>query len=63
MYGELRRCPVVLNGYEYHANLVIADLGNVSAILGMDYFKAYDADINLKIDTVNFIAGTLITAF
>jgi len=34
--GELRRCPVLLNGYEYHVNLIVADLGTVDAILGMD---------------------------
>ena len=28
--GELRRCPVLLNGYEYHVNLVVAELGTVA---------------------------------
>ena len=48
--GELRRCPVLLNGYEYHVNLVVADLGAVSAILGMDFLKAYGVKINLETD-------------
>ena len=34
--GELRRCPVLLNGYQYYANLVVAELDTVDAILGMD---------------------------
>ena len=46
--GELRRCPVLLNGYQYYANLVIAELDTVDAILGMDFLKAYDVTINLK---------------
>ena len=49
--GELRRCPVLLNGYEYHVNLVVADLGTVDTILGMDILTAYGVTINLKNDT------------
>ena len=41
---------------------MVADLGNVSAILGMDFLKAYDAEISLKRDTVSFRAGTVINA-
>ena len=44
--GELRRCPVLLNGYQYYANLVVAKLDTVDAILGMDFLKAYDVTIN-----------------
>ena len=40
VHGELRRCPVVLNGYQYQANLVVADMGTLSAILSMDFLKA-----------------------
>ena len=58
--GELRRCPVLLNGYEYHVNLVVADLSTVDAILDMDFLKAYGVTINLKNDTVSLEAGTLI---
>ena len=58
--GELRRCPVLLIGYEYHVNLVVADLGTVDAILGMDFLKAYGVTINLKNDTVSLEAGALI---
>ena len=58
--GELRRCPVLLNGYEYHVNLVVADLGTVDAILGMDFLKAYGVTINLKNDTVSLEASALI---
>ena len=58
--GELRRCPVLLNGYEYHVNLVIADLGIVDATLGMDFLMAYGVTINLKNDTVSLEAGALI---
>ena len=32
--GELRKCPVLLNGYQYYANLVVAKLDTVDAILG-----------------------------
>ena len=60
MHGELRRCPVILNGYEYHANLVVANMGTVSAILGMDFLKAYGAVIDLKTDQVSLKSGTLI---
>ena len=49
-----------LNGYEYHVNLVVADLSTVDAILGMDFLKAYGVTINLKNDTVSLEAGTLI---
>ena len=62
VHGELRRCPVTLNGYEYHMNLVVADLGTVSAILDMDFLKAYDTGISLRRDTVSFRAGTVINA-
>ena len=37
--GELRRFPVLLNGYEYHVNLVVAELGTVDAILVMDFLR------------------------
>ena len=49
-----------LNSYKYQVNLVVADLGTVSVILGMDFLKAYDAEICLKADTVSFSACTLI---
>ena len=39
---------------------MVANLGTVSAILGMDFLKAYDAEISLKKDTVSFSAGTMI---
>ena len=51
--GELMRCPVTLNGYKYHTNLVVADLGAVDIILGMDFLKAYGAVIDLKADKVS----------
>ena len=37
VHGEVRRCPVTLNGYEYQVNLVVAYLGTVNLILGMDF--------------------------
>ena len=46
--GELRKCPVLLNGYKYYANLVVTKLDTVDAILGMDFLKAYDVTINLR---------------
>ena len=49
-----------LNGYEYHVNLVVADLGTVNIILGMDFMLAYDADISLRLNTVSFRAGAMI---
>ena len=58
--GELRRCPVLLNGYLYHVNLVVAELDTVDAILGMDFLKAYGVTIKLKTDTVSLGAGALI---
>ena len=45
--GELRRCPVLLNGYRYHVNLAVAELDTVDAILGMDFLTAYGVTINL----------------
>ena len=57
---ELRRCPVLLNGYKYHVNLVVAELDTVDAILGMDFLTAYGVTINLKNDTVSLGAGALI---
>ena len=47
VHGEVRRCPVTLNGYEYHVNLVVADLATVNVILGMDFMMAYDAEISM----------------
>ena len=58
--GELRRCPLLLNGYLYHVNLVIAELGTVDTILGMDFLTAYGVTINLKNDTVSLGARALI---
>ena len=58
--GELRRCPVLLNGYEYHVNLFVADLGTVDAILSMDFLNAYGVTINLKNFTVSLEACALI---
>ena len=49
-----------LNGYEYHVNLVIADLGTVNIILGIDFMLAYDTNISMQLNTVSFHAGTLI---
>ena len=60
VHGEVRRCPVRLKGYEYHVNLVVADLGTVNVILGMDFMLAYDADISMRLNTVSFRAGALI---
>ena len=60
VHGEVRRYPVRLNGYEYHVNLVVADLGTVNIILGMDFMLAYDADIRVRLNTVSFRAGTMI---
>ena len=59
VHGEVRRCPVRLNGYEYHVNLVVADLGTVNIILGMDFMLAYDSDISLGLSTVSFRAGAM----
>ena len=58
--GELRRCPVLLNGYKYYVNLVVTKLDTVDAILGMDFLKAYDVTINFKNDIVSLGAGALI---
>ena len=44
--GELSRCPVLLNGYQYHVNSVVAELDTVDAILGMDFLTAYGVTIN-----------------
>ena len=61
VYGELRRCPIVLNGHQYYANLVVAELRpTVSAILGMDFLTAYGAKIDLEIYQVRLKAGTVI---
>jgi len=57
VHGEVRRCPVYLNGYEYNVNLVVADLGAVNIILGMDFMLAYDASISLRLRTVSFRAA------
>ena len=46
-----------LNGYEYNVNLVVADLGAVNIILGMDFMLAYDASISLRLRTVSFRAA------
>ena len=51
---------MTLYGYEYHVNLVVANLGTVNVILGMDFLKAYDAEISMWSDTVSFRAGALI---
>ena len=51
---------MLLNGYMYHVNLVVAELNTVDAILGMDFLKAYGVTINLKTDTVSLGAGALI---
>jgi len=51
---------VLLNGYEYHVNLVVADLGSVDAILGMDFLKTNGVKINLKNDTISLEASTVI---
>jgi len=58
--GELSRYPVLLNGYECHVNLVVADLGTVDAILGMDFLTEYGVTFNLKNDTVSLEAGALV---
>ena len=58
--GELRNCPVLLNGYKYYANLVVTKLDTVDAILGMDFLKAYDVTIDLRHDIVSLGAGALI---
>ena len=60
--GELRKFPVSINGYQCYANFVVADLGAVNIILGMDFLKAYDAVINLKADQVSLWSGTVINA-
>ena len=51
--GQLRRVPFLLNDVLYHANLVVAHLGAVNAILGMDFLKAYGAVINLETNQVS----------
>ena len=51
---------MLLNGYEYHVNLVVADLGTVDTFLGMNFLTAYGVTINLKNDTVSLEAGALI---
>ena len=40
--------------------LVMADLGAVSAILGMDFLKAYGVKNNLETDTFSLSASTMI---
>ena len=60
VHREVRRCPVRLNGYEYHVNLVVADLGTVNVILGMDFMLAYNADISVQLNTESFRAGAMI---
>ena len=60
--GELRGCPVSMNGYQFYAYFVVADQGDVNIILGMDFLKAYDAVINLKADPVSFRPETVINA-
>ena len=58
--GYLRRCPILLNGYKYHVNLVVADLGVVDAILGMDFLLAYGAVIDLRAAEVRLRSGIVI---
>ena len=58
--GELRRCPDSLNGYKYHVNLIVADLGAMNAILGMDFLMAYVVVINLQTDQVSLRSWTLV---
>ena len=61
MYGDLKRCPIVLKGYQYYANLVVAELRpTVSAILGMKFLTAYGAEIDLEVDQFCLKAGTVI---
>ena len=51
VYGELRKCPIVLNSLKFYVNLVVAKLGpTVSAILCMDFLLAYGAKIDLERD-------------
>ena len=57
VHGELRRCPFLLNGFQYHCNLVVAELGVINAIIGMDFLKAYGAIIDLDRDQVTLSAG------
>ena len=60
-YGELKKCPIVLKGYQLYVHLVIAELGpTVSAILGMDFLLAYGAKIDLETDQVRLKAGIMI---
>ena len=58
--GSLRRCPILLNGYKYHVNLEVADLGVVDAILGMDFLLAYGAVIDLPAAKVRLRSGIVI---
>ena len=49
VYGELRRWPIVQNGYQYYVNLVVAELRpTVNAIFGMDFLTAYGTKIDLE---------------
>ena len=57
MYGELRRCPIVLNGCQYFANMVLAKLGpTLSAYLCMDFLLVYGAKIDLEKDHLHLSA-------
>jgi len=56
VYGELRKCPKVLNGYQYYANLVVAELKpTVSAILSMDFLLAYGEKTDFEADQVRLV--------
>ena len=61
MYCELRKCPIVLNSFQYFVNLVVAELwSTVSAFLGMDFLLVYGAKIDLETDQVHLNASTMI---
>ena len=47
-----------MHGYKYHVNLVVANLGAVDVILGMDFLLAYGAIIDLAADTVSLGLGS-----
>ena len=51
-----------MNGYQYHAHFVVAVLGAVNIILGMNFLNNYGAIIDLKTDQVSPGSETFINA-
>ena len=48
-----RRVDRFFNGYKCHINLVVADLGALNVIIGMDFLKAYGVVIVSNADQVS----------